>query len=68
MVDAEVVFLWFEDFVEAIAQSDEFFVGEEALEETELCPLAEAAEGFVDFGAAFVVRDVVSDEVEGGHL
>ena len=64
MVDAEVIFVWFEDFVEAMVQGDEFFFVEETFEEAVLSPLAEAAEGFVDFGATFVVGDVVGDEVK----
>jgi hypothetical protein len=66
-VDAKVVFIGFQDFVEAMVQGDEFFFAEETFEEAVLSPLSKAAKGFVDFGATFVVGDVVGDEVEGGH-
>ncbi len=68
LVDADVVFVWFDDLVEAMEQGDVFFFVEETFEEAVLSPFAEAAEGFVDFGATFVVRDVVGDEIEGGHF
>lgn len=45
-------------------EGDAFFVGEKAFEDAVLGPFAKAAEGFVDFGAPFVVGDVVGDEVE----
>lgn len=61
MVDADVVFGFFEDFVQAVTQGDKFFVGEKTFKDAVLGPFAKTAEEFVDFGAAFVVGDVVGD-------
>lgn len=67
MDEEDLVFGVVDDAGEVRAAADEIGAGELALEDGELEVVAVAAHGFEHLAEAFVVRDVVTDEVGLAH-
>jgi hypothetical protein len=67
MDEEDLVFIAMDDLREIVAAADEVGLGELALEDGELEVVAVVAHGLEDFAEAFLVGDVVADEVGLPH-